>query len=378
VRRFINIVLLIALGLAIGTAAGFYSAWEKVRQEFNLYIDRTTVNDLTALSVDVINSIGSLAEAEDVERVSIKIEPKQEGKTRWLKAQFAFNLKPGRLGSFANRINSIASADAQNLSCKYEIDHQKNSATISLLLAGKFTVAEILLSSPAAPAADSSPGPRVAIIIDDLGYGGEATERLLSLQNVPLTLAILPNLPYSKEIAQRAHEAGFEIMLHLPMEPLNENIPLEKGTITCDMDDKQIRESLENALESIQWVVGVNNHMGSKATSDKRVMELVLGVLKEKGLFFVDSRTTPASYGYQMAKQLGLRCASRDIFLDGVDDEEYIKEQVIKLFELAKKRGKALGIGHVRDKTVDVLYEMLPEAGEKFGVNLVFASQILD
>jgi hypothetical protein len=223
------------------------------------------------------------------------------------------------------------------------------------------------------------PIPEIAIIIDDFGYEvGSNVKEIISLP-YPITIAIIPNAPYSERISLLAKEEKKEVILHLPMEPKDyPNKDPGKGAIFCKMSTMDIKERVRRAIESLPYLQGVNNHMGSKATEDLRVMEAVLGVVKERDLYFVDSLTTESSVAGEVASKTGTRFLSRDIFLDNKDDPLYINRQFDKLIEMAKENGKAVGIGHIHLKsTISVLKQRLPQL-QREGVRLVFASTLVD
>jgi uncharacterized protein len=213
------------------------------------------------------------------------------------------------------------------------------------------------------PIKKAHPSQRVAIVIDDLGNGLKGTDQIFSI-HARLTVAIMPFLKTSKEDAIKAHKAGFEILLHLPMEPVRgKKSWLGPGAITTDMSNQEIKDRLRKEIESIPYVVGVNNHMGSKATADPRVMKAVLEVLKEKNLFILDSKTSQNSKIPEMAKQLGVPFVERTVFLDNKNSKFYIKKQLQFLFNQARNRGFAVGIGHVGIQgrnTAEVIRDMLP------------------
>jgi polysaccharide deacetylase 2 family uncharacterized protein YibQ len=217
----------------------------------------------------------------------------------------------------------------------------------------------------------------VAIVIDDLGGNRRAARELLGLPK-PLTFAVLPKLPHSREIAEAAAGAGREVLLHLPMEPMGypEKNP-GPGALFRSMSPEEMMAVLEEDLKEIPHSIGVNNHMGSLLTEDKEVMRLVLSFVKERNLFFLDSYTTPRSVVEEVAHQLDLPTASRHVFLDHVpDDAEYVAGQLDKLAATAKRHGAAIGIGHPRTATIAALKEHLPELTEA-GVELVPLSQLV-
>lgn len=223
------------------------------------------------------------------------------------------------------------------------------------------------------PAPETLPQLRVAIILDDGGYGGASTEAIWAL-DPGLTLAILPNTPFAEATATKAVALGFEVMLHMPMET-HGDIPAFPGQIETTMDAAQIRTLTEAALDQVPGAVGVNNHTGGKFTADAAAMRAFLEVIQEFGLYFIDSRTTASSVAIAEARALGIPCAARQVFLDNRLDREYIRGQFAQLIDVVKKRGEAVAIGHFRRDTVAVLEEVLPDL-EGENILLVHASEL--
>jgi polysaccharide deacetylase 2 family uncharacterized protein YibQ len=218
---------------------------------------------------------------------------------------------------------------------------------------------------------------KVAIIVDDMGFNILTIEELCSL-GLPLTIAILPYSPWAVESAYIAQSYGLEVILHLPMESINDHESNEatKGLIHSAMSEEEILITLEDNLAKVPFIQGVNNHMGSKITAQRQLMMPILKTLKEKNLYFIDSVTTGKSIAYQLARQLHIPTAERHVFLDTEEDEESIRESLVKLFRLARRRGEAVGICHPLETTVKVLLEYLPRI-EDFGCEAVSASEIL-
>lgn len=225
--------------------------------------------------------------------------------------------------------------------------------------------------TPAPPGAH----PLVAIIFDDAGYSLRAAREVLALGR-PVTLSVLPGLPYSTEIAEEAPGAGVEVMLHLPLEPNNPSLVLGPGGIVTTMSDEEIQTTVTADLATVPTAVGANNHMGSRGTSDPRVMRAVVGVIKAHHLFFVDSLTSPQSVAARVARDMGVPTGVRAVFLDGQDDDAYVRGQLHLLIRLALGRGQAIAIGHVGKVTAGVLREMLPEFDEA-GIQFVHASHLV-
>jgi uncharacterized protein len=217
--------------------------------------------------------------------------------------------------------------------------------------------------------------PLVAIIFDDAGYSLRAAEEVLALGR-PITISVLPNLPFSTSIAEEAPTHGAQVILHLPIEPDNPAIPLGPGAITVGMSDDAIRETVVADLDTVPTASGANNHMGSRGTSDPRVMHAVIGVMRARRLFFVDSLTSPHSVAAQVAREMGVPTAVRAVFLDNQDDASYVRGQLRTLIQIAQRRGRAIAIGHVGRVTARVLRGMLPDFDEA-GIRLVQVSQLV-
>lgn len=215
----------------------------------------------------------------------------------------------------------------------------------------------------------------IAIVLDDWGYNQNNLD-LLKQIHYPLTLSILPNLGYSNKISREAHSSGFEVILHLPMEP-QENLKLERNTILTSMNEKEIRAIVSQDLKSIAYAKGVSNHMGSKATKDTRIMAIVFSELQKNGLYFLDSYVSSGSVCFDLAHKMHLNFVRRDVFLDNNEDSGYIKGQMNKLKMKAKLYGRAVGIGHDRHITLQVLKEVLPVL-EKEGYRIVRLSELTD
>ncbi|MFQ5441884.1 MAG: divergent polysaccharide deacetylase family protein, partial [Thermodesulfobacteriota bacterium] len=218
--------------------------------------------------------------------------------------------------------------------------------------------------------------PRVAIVIDDMGRDLRKIDALLKI-DAPVTVSVLPHLRHSREVAREAYSKGREVLLHLPMEPKDavRNNP-GKGALLTSMDEKTIRRVLEEDLGEVPNAVGVNNHMGSRFTENRALMRGVLDIIKEKRLFFLDSRTTSGTVGVGLAMEMGVRNTDRNVFLDNRRERDYIKGQIERLVRIAKKNGKAVAIGHPYTETLDVLKEELPRLASE-GVEVVNLSELV-
>jgi len=217
---------------------------------------------------------------------------------------------------------------------------------------------------------------KVALIIDDMGYSLEAINTISSLGR-PITVAIIPYSPLALETASISKENNLEVILHLPLESINNDERNNvEGMVYSGMSEEDIIKTVEKNLSQVPYIQGVNNHMGSKVTANSRLMQIILQLLKEKNLFFIDSRTTGSSVAYNIAQKLGIPSAYRHVFLDGELDETYIKGQLLELFEQAQRNGFALGICHPTDETLNVLKEHF-HLIDDYNLEPVFASQIV-
>ena len=194
----------------------------------------------------------------------------------------------------------------------------------------------------------------VALIIDDAGQSIEQVIPFLGIP-VPLSFGILPWHAGAAETSRVVSRRGHEVLVHQPMEPHDPRW-LENDTFLCTgMTDKELTDRLALSIEAVPTATGLNNHMGSKICSDQHSMNVVMRYLKERGLYYLDSRTTRDSVARDAADKIGLKALSRDVFLDNVDDVTYIDGQIQNLVEVAKKKGCAVGIGHARSATATAI-----------------------
>ncbi|GAK52505.1 hypothetical protein U14_03756 [Candidatus Moduliflexus flocculans] len=235
----------------------------------------------------------------------------------------------------------------------------------------------IVISWPEIAPVAQEPQPfRAAIIIDDLGTSLPMVERLLAL-NQQFTFSILPHQKASADIAELLHARQQQVLLHLPMEPQDyPSISPGKGAILSRMSADQIQRQIQEDLATVPYASGVNNHMGSRLTTQAGMMQAVLKELQQRQLFFVDSRTTDATIAFQLAQQIGVKSGERKIFLDANPGKEFAKEQMRKLAELAEQGGPAIAIGHPKEATLTALEETLPEF-QRRNIKIVSVSELL-
>lgn len=225
-----------------------------------------------------------------------------------------------------------------------------------------------------APGVQPTPSrPKLAIVLDDWGYNTKNLDAILQIDK-PVTLSVLPGLPYSTLIARKAKDHGHEVIVHMPMEP-KAKIRLELATLYISMTDDEIRANLYKVLQTVPGAVGISNHEGSKATEDRRLMRVVFGELKKNNMFFLDSLVTNYSVCESVAKEVGIRFVKRSIFLDNEDNPGYIRKQLEKAANLALRSGYSVAIGHDHPNTIAVLKEMIPVIESK-GIELTYVSNL--
>jgi polysaccharide deacetylase 2 family uncharacterized protein YibQ len=239
----------------------------------------------------------------------------------------------------------------------------------------RISTAGLRLAMPSPLPQRSRPG-KIAIIIDDMGSSVQEVTTLMAI-GVPLSFSVIPGLPKAAAVAQKARQQGYQVMLHLPMEP--EGYPqrrLENNGLLVAHSPDELRQRVTAYLKAVPEAQGANNHMGSRFTANREKMRSVLGVLQENGLFYIDSVTTPRSVGMQEARQLGMKTAARHVFLDNVQDVAAIRKQLQQLAAVARKRGGAIGICHPHPATIRALQQILPELA-KGGITFVSAGDLV-
>jgi polysaccharide deacetylase 2 family uncharacterized protein YibQ len=217
---------------------------------------------------------------------------------------------------------------------------------------------------------------QLAIIIDDMGANLHEARSLAGI-GVPLTFSIIPGLQHDREVAAFAASSGIEIMIHIPMQ--SKGWPerrLEANGLLVSMADSEIVERLEGFVHTLPNAIGANNHMGSEFTENEAKMRVVLGTLKGRGLFFVDSVTSPKTVGVRLAKELGMKSGRRNVFLDNEQDGTYILGQLNQAVRLARKTGAAIAICHPHPATIRTLAAALPGL-VKQGITLVPVSRLV-
>jgi len=219
-----------------------------------------------------------------------------------------------------------------------------------------------------APEEEAMPAPPaehhgIALILDDVGYDLPALHRALAL-HLPLTIAILPESPHAAKAAELAHKAGYPVMLHMPMEPANPRYSkkMDDSFIRVGMKREEVRRLMNGALVKVPYVVGVNNHMGSRLTALEQPMRWVMEVCREQKLFFVDSRTNKDSVAARLAREAGLRWGQRRVFLDDSVQPELLEKSWNAARKRLKRDGSVIVIAHPHHETLDFLEHKLTRA----------------
>ncbi|WP_417833857.1 divergent polysaccharide deacetylase family protein [Thalassospira xiamenensis] len=227
----------------------------------------------------------------------------------------------------------------------------------------------------AALAPDAGKKPVIAIVIDDAGLDQPRTARTTELPG-PITISYLPYARDLQPQVNAARKAGHEVMLHMPMEPSSKSVDPGPHALFADFDRQKILSEMNWMLDRFDGYVGVNNHMGSKFTADPERMQIVMEVMKSRGLLFLDSRTSAKSVGYSTANQFGVPAITRDVFIDDADDATKIAEMLERTERVAAKQGYAIAIGHPRDLTISALQKWIPDVLAK-GFVLVPVTDVL-
>ena len=217
----------------------------------------------------------------------------------------------------------------------------------------------------------------IGLIIDDFGYRNDDVSRGFLDIPAKLTFAVIPGHEHSRSFSKNAVSAGYEVMVHMPMENIGKTFGEEEFVLMNYFQDNELVRRVKEALDHIPEANGLNNHQGSRATETPRLMRLLAGVLKDENKFFIDSRTTTNTLAEETMRQFDVPTNRRNIFLDNELDEEKIYAQLIQLTDVAERKGIAIGIGHVKPQTLAVLKKHIPELQQK-GFKFEFVSKLVN
>lgn len=215
---------------------------------------------------------------------------------------------------------------------------------------------------------------KLAILFDDFGYQAKNENQVLKMP-INVSIAIFPNAPDSQQMMQKAHQQGREILIHLPMQPISKQ-PLEKNTLTPDMSSQEVKRIVDQAIASIPYAVGINNHQGSKMTSSLSGMQNVMQAMAPHHLFFLDSMTIAGTKSVQAAQGTSVKVIKRNVFLDDVQNNAEIRHQFQRAIALARRNGFAIAIGHPHPSTVAAVQQEL--ANLPSDIQLVRPSDLLN
>ncbi len=252
------------------------------------------------------------------------------------------------------------------------INATKNGLAVIGLLISSLAIANV-----AHDAEFTDTQPLIAIIIDDLGNQKEPGQRVIALPG-PVVCSLMPHTAYARFLAEAAYAAGKEVMLHLPMQPVEMGLHAVPGEINLDTSQSNMRQILTTDLNAVPHTVGVNNHMGSLITRHPGHMEWLMNELSRRGnLYFIDSYTTASSIAFEMALENGVPTARRNVFLDNEKSASSIAIAFAQLKKEAKEDGFAIAIGHPYTVTLDYLEKEIPLLAEQ-GFRLVPVSKIME
>lgn len=196
---------------------------------------------------------------------------------------------------------------------------------------------------------------RIAVIVDDFGYTLDRTTAAFLNVPFPITFAVIPGTDHDRQVAEKARNSGYDVLIHLPMEPLNGRVEHNGYTVFTNMSQSQIDRVVERARRRIPWAIGINNHMGSKATADRRTMARLMRALKRRGLIFVDSGTNPHSVAYALARQTGVPALRLTTYLDNPKSSQTLRQKLEEVVRALPEKHQAVVIGHARPETAKLL-----------------------
>jgi uncharacterized protein len=336
-----------------------------------------SASEIHAITNEFASAVKSEGPLNASARTSLDANDKIPGSTDRIK--IAVRL-PSSEASHANRDLVVQALD--DVAARHELKHGGAILTREGLtfqyLHGEVPTHTIHISETAIPSVELAPntsGPRLAIILDDLGQDYAAAEAIFALP-YPLTISVLPNNPHSVDIAEEARRRGYEVMLHLPMESVGQR-HAESHELRPGMSQRQVSTLVNGFIAAVPGVAGVNNHQGSASTTNYALMNELMPVLREHKLFYIDSRTTAATVAFDAARHAGVPAAYRNVpFLDDVADVGAVSRQIRLALREAREKNEAIAIGHPHPATLRALHEVLPDAKAQ-GVRLVYASELV-
>jgi polysaccharide deacetylase 2 family uncharacterized protein YibQ len=342
-------------------------------------------SQLRAITGEIVTAAQKINGHKSEIAIRPELQPAKRGSSRALATDniYISLSDQSQTAAFAQALNAIArkhdlsvtetaSSGVIRFDCAF---HGARTHTVHVVTPLAARAAAPNAAAAAARQSGSGGNPRLAIIIDDLGYDRSAADAVLAL-DFPLTVSVLPHLPLSSELAEETQRRGDQVMLHLPMESEADGAKPEDIELRVGMSGAQVNAALAGMLETVPYAAGVNNHQGSRATADPALMRALMPALRQRGLFFVDSRTDAKTVAYDMAERAGVPAASRKVFLDDVASRGAILKQLDLAARDAQRDGFSIAIGHPHPATIAALAEGVPPL-EARGIHLVFASELV-
>jgi len=323
----------------------------------------------TADKKDVMNAIALSLFDHGLDSSSIKENKEQENNGR-TEIHMVLDHKDADISSLKSSITDkleelgVKTFEGENIVAEND--------SLSLVIEFQEKSLPVVKEKPKMPAVTGDfKGVKAAFVIDDCGYSIPLAEKLSAVK-YPLAMAIIPYTPHSKETAEIVRNHGKAVFLHQPMQPkAYPSVDPGKGAVLLNMPESLVSLWLSNNVEDLGGKIdGFNNHMGSALTESKVKMDQVFAVMKKYTDFFVDSYTSPASVAFDECRSNGMMCAQNRKFIDNEADPAYIRSKILEGLKVGKEKGQIIMIGHLRDATVDVLVDFLPQIAE-MGVDIV-------
>lgn len=341
---------------------------------------RLTPAAIHAISREFVEAVRSAAPAGTQIHIAPPAADKNSEATDYLDITLPLGLPDSEVRTDVAKIQQALGAIATRHGLTEELSESREGILFYYLKGGHRTHAVHIHSGTRLAGSSGSGGlpphdARLAIILDDLGSDRAAAEAIFDLP-YPLTISVLPNHEHSREIADEARRRGYQVLLHLPMLAVGNEKP-EAQELHPGMPAGEVSQLVDQFLQNVPGAVGVNNHQGSRATSDSALMGELMPVLRDHHLFFVDSRTTAATVAYDTAQNSGVPSAFRNVpFLDDIAEAGAVRKQLALALRDAREKGWAIAIGHPHAGTLQALRETLPKVQSE-GVRLVFASELV-
>lgn len=377
-------VVLAVVGALLILASAYLS-----REELKQYLfplpppppRQTALDKIQAADELVSRLISSLSLSEYY--ISLKQFPRKDSELEWAERFITVSLPPEISLHQIEHVLASAYAFREPEDLRADTSYENDNCLHITIHIGKRITHQLFFQPAPPPLLPEEQKPpespyRVALVIDDLGESYQRFKELEALE-VPITYALLPFQTHSVKIANEIHAKNCgELILHLPLEPWNSsNHSINHGTLFTSMNREELLEQLERNIKAVPHLAGVSNHMGSKFTEDSQKMTLLLEVLREKNLYFLDSRTSKKTVGYALAKKMLLKTARRDLFLDSTHDQQFAEKQLQKILPLVQRRGgRLIVIGHPHHYTISALKEYLPLLKEQ-GITFVPLSELV-